>query len=193
MAEENENNLNHEEIEEVEASIVDGDDSKTEVTEEEFAQFIGTNADKYFKKFGKFNVDGNDMFAVTWNWPAFFFSYVWMAYRKMYIWAVCAVIIIFLYVIGTFLFEYLVVSHIPSEVLEGLAHLGILPLALLIAFIFPMIAFGVAGNYIYYRFCRKKIIEWKNADRSIPLAKRGGVNPWAAVVAIIISFILELF
>ena len=111
----------------------------------------------------------------------------------MYIWAVYAVIAIFLYVIGIFLLEYLVISHIPSEVLEGLTHLGIIPLALLIAFVFPMIAFGIAGNYIYYRFCRKKIIEWKNTDRSVLLAKRGGVNPWAAVIAIVIGFILELF
>ncbi len=39
MEEENENNLNDEEIEDVKASIVSGDESEIEVTEEEFAQF----------------------------------------------------------------------------------------------------------------------------------------------------------
>jgi hypothetical protein len=187
---EEEKSLNDEEIEDIEASIVTADASRTEVTEEEFAEFIGDKAKIFFRKFKNFNIRDPKKFALTWNWPAFFFSYVWMAYRKMYAWAACAAVIILLYFSGLFLISFLL-SYLPFSVREFLAH-TILPFLVLIGFALPAIAFGVAGNYIYFRFCRKRIIEWKNTDRSIPLAKRGGVNPWAAVIALLMNFVFGL-
>jgi hypothetical protein len=70
---EQQNNLNDEEMEEIQASIVTGDGSEIRVTEKVFARFIGNNADKYIPKFRKFNRDGGDKAALTWHWPAFFF------------------------------------------------------------------------------------------------------------------------
>jgi hypothetical protein len=188
---EQEYSFNGEEIEDIEASIVTGNGSETEVTEEDFAQFIGANADKYFRKFKNFSIRDPKKFAFTWNWPAFLFAYVWMAYRKMYAWAVCSVVIILVYFTGLFLLSFLL-SHLPFSAKEFLAH-TILPFLMLIGFALPAIAFGVAGNYVYFRFVRKKIILWKDTDRAIPLNKIGGVNPWAAVIAFVISFVLGLF
>jgi len=188
---EQEDSLNHEEIKEVEASIVSADESKPEVTEGEFAEFIGDKAERYFRKFKNFNITNPKKVAVTWNWTAFLFAYVWMAYRKMYAWAVYSVVIILLYFTGLFLLSFLL-SYLPFSVREFLAY-TILPFLVLIGFALPAIAFGIAGNYVYFRFVRKKIIQWKNTDKAIPLNKIGGVNPWAAVIAFVITLVSGLF
>ncbi len=53
------------------------------VKEEDFALFVGKNAEKYLGKFRKFTQNGEDIFAATWHWPAFFFSFWWTLYRKL--------------------------------------------------------------------------------------------------------------
>lgn len=58
-----------------------------ELTERDFVNFVGDNADNYLRKFRKFNVDGADKFAWTWHWPAFFFGFWWLLYRKLHAWA----------------------------------------------------------------------------------------------------------
>lgn len=188
---EQEDSFNDEGVEDIEAAIVAGEKEEFEITEGDFADFIGDKAERYFRKFKNFNIRNPKKFAVTWNWPAFLFAYVWMAYRKMYAWAVCSVVIILFYFTGLLLLSFLL-SYLPFSVMEFLAH-TILPFLMLIGFALPAIAFGVAGNYVYFRFARKKIIQWKNTDRVIPLKKIGGVNPWAAVMAFVISFVLGLF
>jgi hypothetical protein len=60
------------------------------VSRDELAMFVGKNADKYLRKFGKFTEGGADSFTATWHWPAFFFSFWWTIYRKMYGWALLA-------------------------------------------------------------------------------------------------------
>ena len=170
-------------------------ESTTEVTKDEFIYFIWDKAEKYLPKFRRFNIDGVDKFAVTWHWPAFFFSFAWMAYRKMYLWAFGAGVIVFLYYMGLLLLRYLT-SYLPFSVLEVLAH-TILPFLQLIWLILPWIAFGIAGNYVYYKHAKKKIIECKarlpSSDAkeiTIALQKTGGVNPWAAALAIAIMLLL---
>ncbi len=56
------------------------------VTEEELAQFVGKNTDKYLSAFRKFVRNNEDSFSATWHWPAFFFTFWWLIYRKMYWW-----------------------------------------------------------------------------------------------------------
>ena len=63
------------------------------ITEQEYDNFIGNNADKYLTKFKKFNIDGTDSFSATWHWPAFFVPFFWMLYRKLYLWALLAFVI----------------------------------------------------------------------------------------------------
>jgi hypothetical protein len=90
---ENENSVEDKEIEEVDTSIVPSDESKPEVTEEEFAYFIWGDPSKYIKAFRKFNIDGVDKFSITWNWAAFLFTFFWMAGRKLYSWALIAFVL----------------------------------------------------------------------------------------------------
>jgi hypothetical protein len=65
------------------------------VDEEEFKTYIGKDADWYLKKFRSFGLGGEDRFAVTWNWSAFWFGFIWMLYRKMYLWALIAFFLVF--------------------------------------------------------------------------------------------------
>jgi CRP-like cAMP-binding protein len=125
----------------------------TEITDEEFAYFIGRNADYYIPKFRKFNDEG---FSITWNWPAFFFQFFWMAYRKMYLWAFFAVVgVLFYYVVvvlllGLFgLFLLLDVGDSPRLALMLRISIHILPL----------VGFGILGNYIYYKYVKRMFKE----------------------------------
>jgi hypothetical protein len=164
---EQENSFSDEEIEEVEASIVSGDESKIGVTEEEFAHFIGKKADKYLWKFKKFNVNGVDKFVLTWNWSAFFFLYVWMAFRKMYLWAAFCLL---LYCVGFSLLFPLIHPALTEF------YLILLFLSAFIIRIALMTAFGIAGNYLYYKRAKQKITKWKGGDMTKPLAKVGGLS-----------------
>lgn len=62
--------------------------------------FIGKNADKYLKKFDKFEKDGKDCFGLTWHWPAFLVPFWWLIYRKQYWWAALAFVISFIPFVG---------------------------------------------------------------------------------------------
>ena len=66
------------------------------VTERDFVNFVGDYADKYLRKFKKFNVDGFDKFAWTWHWPAFLFGFWWLLYRKLYVWALIALLLLYI-------------------------------------------------------------------------------------------------
>jgi hypothetical protein len=139
------------------------------VTEEEFARFIGDNADRYIRKFREFSVDGRDNAAATWHWPAFFLGFVWMAYGKMYMWALVA-----------FLLE------------RGLGYFGIFqhPIA---GDLLPRVVYGVTGNYLYYRHAKKTIIELKEQGASFAIENEGGVNRWLTVDGTTILLLISLF
>ena len=134
------------------------------LSEEDFAHFIGKKADKYLRKFKKFNVGGVDKFAVTWHWPAFFFGFLWMLYRKLYLWALVAFIL------------DIAISSLPYY------------------FVLPMIiVWGMTGNYIYYKHAKKKILKLKTDQPSFDLSlmaaslrKMGGVNRWVPYIPVII-------
>jgi CRP-like cAMP-binding protein len=148
-------------------------DKKSEITDEEFAYFIGRNADYYIPKFRKFNDGG---FSVTWNWPAFFFQFFWMAYRKMYLWAFFAVVGVLVYygvvvlLLGLFgLFPLLNVADFP-----------VLALMLRISVrILPLVGFGILGNYIYYKYVKQM---FKEETIYVCLPDKG-VNVWRPVKA----------
>ena len=143
------------------------------ITEEDFATFIGKNAEAYFRKFKKFKIHEPDKFAIQWNWPAFLFTYIWFAYRKMYKWAAVAF-------------------------LTGSA------IGLVLPFLLPFwwLLFGLAGNFLYFRHARGKILEVKAAKQfmsreelSAALQQEGGVNRWILLIVIpllLIEFIFSL-
>ena len=144
-----------------------------DITEEDFATFIDKNAEVYFRKFKKFRIDEPDKFALQWNWPAFLFTYIWFAYRKMYKWAAVAF-------------------------LTGSA------IGLVLPFLLPFwwLLFGMAGNFLYFRHARGKILEVKAAkpfmnreELSAALQQEGGVNRWILLIVIpllLLEFIFSL-
>jgi hypothetical protein len=128
------------------------------ITDQEYDAFIGNNAEKYLTKFRKFSINGVDSFSATWHWPAFFVPFYWMLYRKLYFWALLVFIL----------------SIVPY-----------------VNFVL-MIAFGATGNYIYYKHTRKKLLNinfttsFSDIQRAVNVARQGGVNGVAVVIAPII-------
>jgi len=162
MIEEYKNTFNDEGVAEVKASIVSSYDSEREVTEEEFAHFIGRNAKYYIERFKKFKINGVDKFSVTWLWPPFFFSCFWMAYRKMYIWAIGALVLETIFYSVHYLFTILF-----------------------------KVLFAIAGNYLYYKHTKRKILRLKttrtfsdSSEMLTALERKGGVNYWLALISI---------
>jgi hypothetical protein len=101
------------------------DGSTTEVTEEEFSSFIGKNAENYIRKFRKFNVDGVDKFALTWNWPAFFFGFWWLLYRKLYVWALISFLLLIIpywFFLSSFVYgaiaNYIYYKHVKKKITQ---------------------------------------------------------------------------
>jgi len=154
-------------------------EKKAEVSEKDFANFVGKNADKYLPKFKKFNVDGVDQFAWTWHWPAFFFGLWWLLYRKLYVWALISSY-------WFFIPFWLAVSSSFSVVIGK-----ILFLFLFIPFCFfvSSLLYGAIANYVYYEHAKKKIIKSKTTyarvdprATAIALRKIGGVSRWILVL-----------
>jgi hypothetical protein len=148
-------------------SIENGDIGAV-ITREEFVSLIGENADRYLTKFKKFYVDGDEKFAFTWHWPAFFLSITWMVYRKLYGWALVFFLLSLIPFLGLLLWpvfgltgNYLYYKHAkkkivnlkstqafsdPSHLLEALAQIGgVNVLGMIIA-----IVVGV-GCHIFYQ------------------------------------------
>lgn len=98
---------------------------QVEVTERDLVNFVGDNADRYLRKFKKFNVDGADKFAWTWHWPAFFFGFWWLLYRKLYAWAVLAFLLVFFpywLLVSSFVYgaigNYLYFKHAKNKIIK---------------------------------------------------------------------------
>jgi len=146
-----------------------------QVTEQDFADFIGANADKYLPKFNKFSTGGS---SITWHWAACLATFWWMLYRKLYLWTL--IVFIWVAIMGE-LSKFLAPSWLVSS---------------LVATLLSLFLFGVSGNYIYYKHAEKKILKLKSkvkfADSSglsAALQREGGVNQWVRVVVIIMSVI----
>jgi hypothetical protein len=131
--------------------------SPTNRSEDDLALFIGKNSDAYLAKFRNFTDNGEDSFGVTWHWPAFFVPVFWMLYRKLYGWAVLALFLGLLPYIG-------IISHV---------------------------VFGMTANYLYFQSAKKKLGALKalpasETQRAADLARTGGVNNAAVVIAVLL-------
>ena len=105
--------------------LQDGSESSPQITEKDFIDFIGPNADKYIEKFSKFNVAGVDHFSLTWNWPAFIVAVFWMLYRKLYLWALLVFILSFIPIAGIILMiacgltgNYIYYKNVKKKIME---------------------------------------------------------------------------
>ncbi len=159
------NNVTDEDSKDFEPPTPQSDEITVEISRGDFLDFIDKEANKYLTKFSKFYVDGRDKFAFTWHWPAFLFMILWMVYRKLYGWAL---VVFFL-------------SFVP--------FLNIL--------LWPVL--GLTGNYLYYKHTKKKILNLKttqtfsdSTQMSNALHKIGGVNRRAAIVVVVLMFILQI-
>lgn len=99
--------------------------STGKINDEDYALFIGKNADKYLAKFKKFNLTGEDSFAATWHWPAFFVPFFWLLYRKLYLWALLVFIVGLIPYVGFAAMvvfgisaNYLYYTHAKNKLLE---------------------------------------------------------------------------
>jgi hypothetical protein len=132
--------------------------SSINAAEHDFAVFIGKNSEKYLVRFKGFMQGGQDSFAVTWHWPAFIVPFFWLLYRKLYGWSILALVLGLVPYVG-------IMSHI---------------------------AFGMAAHYIYYRHAKEKLLGLKarqssETERAADMARAGGVNNAAVVIAIVLS------
>jgi hypothetical protein len=101
-----------------------GDDGAA-VTPDEMRLFADRNASYYLGNFGRFSVAGVDRFIVTWNWPAFLFTFFWMLYRKMYLAAGITFLIwwlpgfnILLHVAAGIVGNYIYYRHVRAKILD---------------------------------------------------------------------------
>lgn len=137
-------------------STPDDLESTLEITEKDFIDFIGPNADKYMETFRKFNIRGVDQFSVTWHWPAFFVSFFWMLYRKLYLWALLV-----------FLISYIPIAGFIMMIVYGLTG--------------NYLYFRHAKKKIMEMKIRQSASDLSESLRDI-----GGVNQWVKTVAIVL-------
>ncbi len=134
------------------------------VKEEDFALFVGKNAEKYLGKFRKFTRNGEDTFAATWHWPAFFFSFLWTLYRKLYGWAILVL------------------------------FLGCVPyVGLLVMIASGISANYIYYKHAKKKLIEVKSLTASEAERAAAMARAGGVNiavVLAAIAAIVILGIM---
>ncbi len=134
------------------------------IEEEDFALFVGKNAEKYLCKFRRFTRNGEDTFVATWHWPAFFFSFLWALYRKLYGWAL---VVLFL---------------------------GCVPyVGLLVMIAFGISANYIYYKHAKKKLIEVKSLTPSEAERAAAVARAGGVNialVLAAIVAMVILGIL---
>nr|WP_269752205.1 DUF2628 domain-containing protein [Leptospira ainazelensis] len=143
-------------------------------------EFIGNQADFYFKKWERMRKNSSAMKIYSWNWASVFFGPVWYAYRKMYSIAIIYYgLILGASIILTYVFE----KDLPHSAFGG----GIL-------------VFGLMGNYTYLDFISKKtqkISEDSTKDEMEKLEeckKQGRTNLVAAILAgipIVIGVVFE--
>jgi len=127
--------------------------SSAVLREEDFALFVGKNAEKYLGKFQKFTQNGEDSFATTWHWPAFFFSFWWTLYRKLYGWALLALL------------------------------LGCIPyLGLFVMIAFGMSANYIYYQHAKKKLMEVKSLPASEVERAAAVARAGGVNNVAVVL-----------
>jgi hypothetical protein len=144
-----------------------------EIKEEEISSFIGKNAEKYIKKFKKFNINGVDNFSLTWHWPAFFLPGWWFLYRKLYLWALLDFVLNFISFIGfleRFIWaataNYIYYKHVKKKILllksqlpsidnkalsqVGGVHTWVWPVGIIVSIIMFIVGF-ILGLFIFLR------------------------------------------
>lgn len=129
----------------------------------DFAAFIGKNSEKYLARFRSFVHGGEDAFAVTWHWPAFFVPFFWMLYRKLYGWSVLALLLGLIPYVG-------IMSHIA----------------------FGIAAHYIYYRHAKEKLLGLKARSSSETERAANVAAAGGVNKVAVILAMVLAVIILL-
>ncbi|MDS0526965.1 DUF2628 domain-containing protein [Clostridium sp. SHJSY1] len=147
---------------------------KNGITSQEMATFIGNSSISFYIEKWTMNQDKPSF--LSWNWPAFFSSWVWLFYRKLYLFG------------GI----YLAVN---------LLSLIFLPLSVFsVILFFSNISCALLGNQIYIRHCTKNIKQIKSLPINMDmnayfrrLKYSGGVSIASLILGIIIYVVATIF
>lgn len=123
----------------------------------------------YVNQFKKFEASGIPSFKTTWNWAAFFMSYVHLFYRKAYIEAV--------------------IVYVLEAVCIALFSVGS---------IIVSIGCGLGTNFLLYKRMRREEEKVKQAfpndepKQLAHLASIGGVNKTLAIIFIVVTVVMAI-
>jgi len=142
-----------------------------------YADFVGSNFDKYRRKW---HLDAKHPHAKdTWHWPAFCFGLMWMLYRKMYLLAV-------MWGVGSLLLS------------TALRLMGIPDLAAWGVSIGIAVAAGGLGNAFYLKHAQKQIQQVASANTGgahalrAQLRLRGGTSIAAVFTGIFVMIVINV-
>jgi len=129
----------------------------------------------YLTKFEQYDQKGSGLKA-SWNWPAFFFSYIWVLYRKMYGW--------FFAYLGIFLLAMFLE-------IAGFAWWPSITITLV------WITFTIYANSLYHNNIKNKITAAQENVKDDPkllehLRHRGGVHRWVIWTSIALTVLYIL-
>jgi len=139
------------------------------------------NADYYAQRFAQFKTGGS---AISWNWPAFFFTSLWLLYRKMWLYAFGYWIVLPIVLI---VFS-MIIEALGGESASDLFYNGTyLFIALVLAPVF--------ANRLYYGHAQNKVnkvaaISSSADQQAAELARIGGTS---SVVLVVMPFVLIAF
>ncbi|WP_339161230.1 DUF2628 domain-containing protein [Siminovitchia sp. FSL H7-0308] len=113
----------------------------------------------------------------SWNWAAFFLTFLWLGYRKMY-----GVIFGF---VGLNLLIDFILYFVTHEIYSTTSS----TIMSIIFFIIPSTVLGYTGNYFYKRQAEKNIIylnklNYDTSESMSELRKKGGVSSIGLMLAI---------
>lgn len=136
-----------------------------------YAAFVGDNYAYYARRWASMARSGKRF---SFNWPAFWLSFVWLAYRKMYLYA--------------FLYVLFIVVESAIEIFLNVPDRAGLAIALAIG-----VATGGYANYVYRLHADKIIAEIKAAsgpqDAAAQAARRGGTSLVAGVASVLFALL----
>jgi len=136
----------------------------------------------YLTKFEQYDQKSSGL-RISWNWSAFFFSYLWALYRKMYGWFFAYTGIIILAVVLD-ASGYLDFTRVP-----GLAIISTIPV---------WIVFTIYANSLYHKSVKKKVANAQANLKDEPklleyLRHKGGVHRWVMWTYIPLIIVLGIF
>ncbi len=173
------------------------------VSAKELRLFVGQNTQHYIPRFHKL---AEKQGSFSWNWAAFLLTPYWLWYRKqrfagsivLLLEAVRSIISAF------FLYGYIGFSNIITNEelvarLEQLTADGTFRQWVLVMYLFLFISvlirifFGAFGNYLYYRFAKKRILKLREHANTVAIVAVGGTSTVLAITAYVVLYLVSTF